>query len=77
MILGDYFHFGKLNLTILKATQVSKVAGIGNLSGRFLNYGVKFLSKPINDLYNLSITPEKFPGSSKVAKLNPLYKMVL
>ena len=77
MILGDYFHFGKLNLTILKATQVSKVAGIGNLSGRFLNYGVKFLSKPINDLYNLSITPEKFPGSSKVTKLNPLYKMVL
>ena len=36
--------------TILKATQISKTAGIDNLSGRFLKDGAKFLSKPISDL---------------------------
>ena len=60
--------------TILKATQISKAAGIDNLSGRFLKDGAKFLSKPISDLCNLSITSEKFPDICKVAKLKPLYK---
>ena len=61
-------------LTILKATQVSKAAGIDNLSGCFLKDGAKVLSKPISDLCNLSIISEKFPDPSKVAKLKPLYK---
>ena len=76
MILGDYFHlasvFENSTLTIIKPTQVSKVACIGNLSGRFLKDG----AKPISDLCNLSITSEKFPDSCKVAKLKPLYKKV-
>ena len=36
--------------------------------------GSKFLSKPIIDLYNLSITSENFPHPSKVAKIKPPYK---
>ena len=78
MILGDYFNLASVSensiLTILKATQVSKAAGIDNLSGRFLKDGAKVLSKPISDLCNLSITSEKFPDPCKVAKLKPLYK---
>ena len=78
MILGDYFHLASVSensiLTILKATQVSKAAGIDNLSGCFLKDGAKVLSKPISDLCNLSITSEKFPDPCKVAKLKPLYK---
>ena len=78
MILGDLFHLASVSensiLTILKATQASKVAGIDNLSGRFLKNGAKVLSKPISDLCNLSITSEKFPDICKVAKLKPLYK---
>ena len=78
MILGDYFHLASVSensiLTILKATQVSKAAGIDNLCGRFLKDGAKVLSKPISDLCNLSITSEKFPDTCKVAKLKPLYK---
>ena len=66
MILGAYFHKGSVSenpiLAILKATQVSKAAGIDNLSG------------PISDLCNLSITSEKFPNIYKVAKHKPLYK---
>ena len=78
MFPSDYFHLTSVwensILTILKATQVSKAAGIDNLSGRFLKDGAKFLSKPISDLCNLSIISEKFPDPCKVAKLKPLYK---
>ena len=63
-------------LTILKATQVSKAAGLDNLSGRFLKDEVKFLAKPISDLCNLSINSEKLPDLCKVAKLKPPYKKV-
>ena len=69
MILGDYFHLASVSensiLTILKATQVSKAAGIDNLSGRFLKDGAKFLSKLISDLCNLSITSKSFLTPAK------------
>ena len=71
MILGDYFHLAPVLenwfLTILKATQVSKAAGIDNLPGRSLKDGAKVLCI-------LSITSEKFPDICKIAKLKPLYK---
>ena len=77
-ISSDYFLLVSSSensiLTILKATQVSKTAGIDNLSGRFLKDEAKVLSRPISDLCNLSITSEKFPDPCKVAKLKPLYK---
>ena len=78
MILGAYFRLASVLensiLTILKATQISKAAGIDNLSGRFLKDEAKVWSKPITDLCNLSITSEKFPDPCKLAKLKPLYK---
>ena len=44
-ILSDYFDLASVSensiLTILKATQVSKAAGIDNISGRFLKDGAK------------------------------------
>ena len=58
-------------ITISKATQVSKAAGLDNLSGRFLKDGTKFLSKPGSNLCNLSITSEELPDSCEVAKLKP------
>ena len=61
-------------LTILKNTKVSKVAGLENLSDRFLIDGAKVLAKPITELCNLSITSAKLPGSCKIAKLKPVYK---
>ena len=61
-------------LIILKTPQVSKAAGIDNLSGRFLKDGAKVLSKPISDLCNLSITSEKFPDPCKISKPKSLYK---
>ena len=78
MIQGCHFNLTSVSenpvLTILKATQVSKAAGLDNPSGRFLKDGAKFLAKPISDLCNISINSEKFPNLCKVAKLKPLYK---
>ena len=51
-----------------------KVAGLGNLSGRYLKDGAKVLAKPITDLCNLSITSGKFPDSCKLVKLKTIYK---
>ena len=80
MIQGDHFNLTSVPkssiLTILKATKISKAAGLKNLSGRFLKDGAKFLSEPISDLCNLSITSEKFPDPCNVAKLKPLYKVL-
>ena len=81
MFPSDYFHLASVSensiLTILKATQVSKAAGIDNLSGRFLKDGPKVLSKPIIDLCNLSIISEKFPDPCKVARLKLFIKKIL
>ena len=78
MIPGYHFNFASVSensiLTILKATQVSKAAGLDSLYRRFLKDGAKFLAKPISDLCNLSINSEKFPDLGKAAKLRPLYK---
>ena len=61
-------------LNILKITNISKVVGLDNLSGRFFKDGAEVLAKPITDLCNLSITSRKFPDSCKIAKLKPIYK---
>ena len=61
-------------LNILKNINVTKTAGLDNLSGRFLKDGTEVLDKPITDLCNLSITSGKFPDSCKIAKLKPIYK---
>ena len=67
MIYVDHFNLpsasGNSILTTLKATQVSKVAGLDNLSRRFVKNGT----------CNLSISYENLPGSYKVAKPKPLY----
>ena len=78
MILGDYFHLESVSenaiLTILKATHVSKAAGIDNLSGRFLKDGTKDLSKPISDYVISQLPLKSFLTFAKVVKLKPLYK---
>ena len=81
MIQGYHFNLASVSessiLTNLKATKVSKAAVWHNLSGRFLNDGAEFLSKPIGDLCNLSIASGKVLGFCKKAKLKSLYKKAL
>ena len=78
IIQSDSFNLASVSknaiLTFLKNTEVSKAAGLDNLSGRFLKDGAKVLAKPITNICNLSITSGKFPDSCKLAKLKPVYK---
>ena len=61
-------------LIIFKNINISKAAGLDNLSGHFLKNVAKVWAKSITDLCNLSVTSEKFPDSCKIAKLKEIYK---
>ena len=53
---------------------IDKVAGIDNLSGRFLKDEANILAKTISKICNLSIKYSVFPTDCQVAKLKPLCK---
>ena len=78
IIRTDYFNLATVSentiLNILKNNNVSKAAGLDDLSCRFLKDGAEVLAKPVTDLCNLLITSGKFPDSCKIAKLKPKYK---
>ena len=59
---------------ILKNVEVTKAAGIDQISGKFLKDGAQILAKPISELCNLSMTLGSFPDACKIAKVKPLFK---
>ena len=61
-------------LNILKDLNPSKVAGIDNLSSKFLKDGTDILARPISQFCHLSIKLNSFPRSCKIAKVKPLFK---
>ena len=61
-------------MKILKNIDITKSAGIDNLSGRFIKDGAEILASPIAQLCNLSIATSWFPDCCKTAKLKPLFK---
>ena len=60
-----YFH---------KIKSFYKDTGIDRLSEHFSWDGAKFLSKPISEICNFSISHGVFPDACKVAKLKPIHK---
>ena len=81
MIQGCHFNFTSISknliLTILEATQVSKVAGLDSLSGCFLNDGVNFQPNQLV-IYVLSQLALKiFPTFPKQLNLIQYTKKVL
>ena len=54
--------------------EISKASGIDKRPGKFLKDGAKILSKPISEIYDLSISHRIFPNACKVAKLKPIFK---
>ena len=48
--------------------------GRDGLADRFLKDGAPYLSSPITQLCNISISLNSFPEKCKIAKLKPLYK---
>ena len=59
---------------ILKNVEVTKAAGIDQISGKFLKDGAQILAKPISELCNLSMTLGSFPDACKIARVKPLFK---
>ena len=59
---------------VLKNVEVTKAAGIDQISGKFLKDGARVLPKPISKLCNLSMALGSFPDACKIAKVKPLFK---
>ena len=59
---------------ILKNVEVTKAAGLDQISGKFLKDGARILAKPISELCNLSMALGSFPDACKIAKVKPLFK---
>ena len=59
---------------LLKNVEVTKAAGIDQISGKFLKDGARILAKPISQLCNLSMTLGSFPDACKIAKVKPLFR---
>ena len=72
------FSFSRIDeeviLMLLQETNPSKAAGIHGLAGKFMKDGAPYLSSPITQMCNLSISLSTFPEKCKIAKLKPLYK---
>ena len=62
------------NFKIMENIEISKAACIDKLPGRFLKDGTEILSKPINEICNLSISHGIFTYACKVGKLKPIFK---
>ena len=75
---GNSFSFSRIEeehiLKLLEETNPAKAAGIDGLTGKFLKDGAPYISLPITQLCNLSISLSTFPEKCKIAKLKPLYK---
>ena len=59
---------------LLKNVEVTKAAGIDQISGKFVKDEVRILAKPISVLCSLSMTLGSFPDASKIIKVKPLFK---
>ena len=65
---------GYLFIILKNVNEVTKAAGIDQISGKFLKDGARILAKPISELCNLSMTLGSFPDAFKIAKVKPLFK---
>ena len=59
---------------VLKNVEVTKAAGLDQISGNFLKDGARGLAKPISELCNLSMALGNFPDASEIAKVKLLFK---
>ena len=72
--LSENFKLEGYLFNILKNVEVTKAAGIDQISGKFLKDGARILAKPISELCNLSMALGNFPDAYKIVKVKPLFK---
>ena len=59
---------------VLKKLEVTKAAGLTQISGISLKDGARILTKPISELCNLSMALGSFRDGCKIAEVKPLFK---
>ena len=59
---------------LLNNVEITKSAGLDQISGKFLKDGARILAKPISKLCNLSMALGSLPDACKMAKVKPLFK---
>ena len=59
---------------LLKNIKVTKAVGIDQISGKFLKDGARILTKPVIELFNLTMALESFPDACKIAKVKHYLK---
>ena len=64
-------------ICLLKNDEVTKAAGIDQISGKLLKDGARILAKPISEVCNLSMTLRSFPDACKIVKVKPFKKEYL
>ena len=58
----------------MKHAEVTKAAGLDQISGKCLKDGARILAKPISELCNHSMALGSFLDACKIAKVKPLFK---
>ena len=58
----------------MRDVDTTNSAGIYRLPGRFLKDGADVLAKPVTDIFNLSISLNKFPSAFNLAKVKPIFR---
>ena len=58
----------------MKHVEVTKAAGIDQISWTFIKDEAQILAEPISELCNLSMTLGSFPNACQIAKMKPLFK---
>ena len=67
-----FSYWWRNHFKIVTGDESIKAAGIDGLAGKFIKDGAPYLSSPITQLCNLSISLSTFPEKCKIAKLKPI-----
>ena len=59
---------------VLKNFEVTKAAGLNQISRKCLKDGARILAKSISELCDLNVALGSFPDACKIAKVKPLFK---
>ena len=76
--ITDYFCFSNTSKTkylkVIQKIEISKAAGIDKFSRWFLRAEAKVLSRPISEIFNLSISRGVLPDACQFAKQKHIYR---
>lgn len=61
-------------LSIISQLRTDSAPGADGITASFIKYARNILANPLADLFNLSLSTNRFPGSWKIASVTPVHK---